>query len=427
MDFCLSDGSRLRAAVHPSWRGLEPKLFATAFDLESAYKQLALHPAEYNCTVVVLQDPANGCPACFLMRTLPFGSTASVLHFNRTARLIWRLGLELNLWWSNYFDDYPCVTHGSQMASTQSCVEGLFQLLGFRFASDKLAPFSNSTEMLGVVVDTSDKKFIKVDNKESRKRELVSELKNILQHNALEVANLPAILGRVQYAELRIAGRHGKLAMADIRDWEKNEHVKKSVPLDDVSRAAFEILLARIDSGEPKRVSVDEPQKPVLIFTDGAVEPGTSGGVEATIGGVIFADDDTQVFGTRVDSQVLQDWMEELTHPVGLTELYGVVVAMKQWAHLLRGRRVILFCDNWTAIDVYVKGTSPLRLWRQLLLELERLDNDAESLVWMARVPSASNVADPPSRGKWDELSFLQPFERCFPSCPITGKALTSL
>ena len=427
MDFCLSDGGRLRAAVHPSWMGLEPKLLATAFDLESAYKQLALHPTEYDCTVVVLKNPTTGSPACFLMRTLPFGSTASVLHFNRTARLIWRLGLELNLWWSNYFDDYPCVTHGSQVVSTQSCVEGLFQLLGFRFASDKLAPFSNSTEMLGVVVDTSDKQAIKVDNKESRKRELVSELKNVLQQNALEVANLPAILGRVQYAELRIAGRHGKLAMADIREWEKSEHVKRSVPLDDISRAAFEILLARIDSGKPKRVSVDEPQKPVLIFTDGAVEPSSSGEVEATIGGVIFADDTTQVFGTYVDSQVLQGWMEELTHPVGLTELYGVVVAVKQWAHLLRGRRVIIFCDNWTAIDVYVKGTSPLKLWRQLLLELERLDNEAESLVWMARVPSASNVADPPSRGKWDEISFLQPFERCFPKCPITGKALASL
>ena len=143
----------------------------TAFDLESAYKQLALHPTEYDCTVVVLRDPKTQRPACFLMRTLPFGSVASVLHFNRTARLLWRLGLELNLWWSNYFDDFPCVAHCSQVGSTQACVEGLFQLLGFKFASDKLAPFSTSTEMLGVLVDTAERGVIKVDNKESRKQD----------------------------------------------------------------------------------------------------------------------------------------------------------------------------------------------------------------------------------------------------------------
>ena len=92
MDFCLNDGGRLQGPVHAAWK------LTTAFDLESAYKQLALHPEEYNCSVVTLKSPATGKPACFLMRTLPFGSTASVLHFNRVARLIWRLGIELNLW-----------------------------------------------------------------------------------------------------------------------------------------------------------------------------------------------------------------------------------------------------------------------------------------------------------------------------------------
>ena len=136
MDFCMSDGTRLVGPVHGAWKNLEPTLQTTAFDLESAYKQLALNPREYTCTVVVLRNPNDGRPSCFLMRTFPFGSTASVLHFNRTARLIWRIGLELNLWWANYFDDYPCIAHNNQVASTLACVESLFGLLGFRFAKD---------------------------------------------------------------------------------------------------------------------------------------------------------------------------------------------------------------------------------------------------------------------------------------------------
>ena len=35
---------------------------------------------------------------------------------------------------------------------------------------------------------------------------------------------------------------------------------------------AFEILLARIDAGRPKQILADEPQRPVLVFTDGAVK-----------------------------------------------------------------------------------------------------------------------------------------------------------
>ena len=177
-----------------------------------------------------------------------------------------------------------------------------------------------------------------MDNKESRKHELVGELQNILRAGSLDASNLPAILGRIQYAEMRITGRRGKLAMADIREWEKHGGSKKNLPLDDVSRAAFELLLARVNSGKPQRIAaVDEPQRPILIFTDGAVETGTSGEVEATIGGVIFADNGTHVFGARADAQVLQSWMEELAHPVGLTERYGIVVALKEWANLLRG------------------------------------------------------------------------------------------
>ena len=148
--------------------------------------------------------------------------------------------------------------------------------------------------------------------------------------------------------------------------------------------------------------------------------------MEATVGGVIFADGRVQAFGSHVDESVLRGWLQELVHPVGLT-VYGIVVALKQWQHLLRGRRVILFCDNWTASDVYIKGTSSLKLWRQMLPEIERLDSEADNLVWMARVPSSSNVADPPSRGRWDEIDFLQPFDICFPCCPVTGKALRNL
>lgn len=304
---------------------------------------------------------------------------------------------------------------------------GLVSTGWIQVCSREAGPFSTASEMLGVVVDTSEKGVVTVDNKETRKLDLTTEIQKILETGSLRFDTLPAILGRVQYAELRISGREGKLAMADIRDSERHEAPRSTITLDDTCRHAFEILLSRITSGQPKRFLGDVPDKPVCVFTDGAVEPNSDGGVDATVGGVIIADNTTEVFGSKVDQQVLEEWLVELVHPVGLTELYGVAVAFNLWRRLLLGRRVIVFCDNWTAIDVYIKGSSPLRFWRQLLLTLERLDQSSGSLVWMARVPSSSNVADPRSRGKWDELEFLKPFTFCKPQCPVTGRALENL
>ena len=427
LDFVLSGGERLRVPVHQAWKEVGAKLTTTAFDLENAYKQLALHPSEYDCTVVTLRNPSSNNAACFLMRTLPFGSTASVLHFNRVARLIWRLGVELNLWWSNYFDDFPCIAHSCQLASTKSSVECLFNLLGFRFAHDKLAPFAERSEMLGIILDTSKKGYVVIDNKETRKAELAEEIKKILENGSVDVDVVPSVLGRVQFAEMRISGRQGKLALADIREWERSAKTQKQLVLDSVSIEAFRTLLSRVTSGKPQQLSADIPERPVIMFTDGAVETNDSGSVEATIGGVLICDGKVQMFGNKVDDSLLSDWLTELNHPVGLTEMYAVVVALGLWKEVIAGRRVICFCDNWTAIDVFVKSSSPIRWWRRLLLALEKIDENLNCLLWMARVASPSNVADPPSRGQWDQVEFMKPFDVRQPMCPITGKALTSL
>ena len=300
-------------------------------------------------------------------------------------------------------------------------------MLGFRFARDKLAPFSTTTEMLGVVVDTSAKELVKVDNKETRKTDLVAEINKLLESGKMDAESLASLLGRVQYAELRIAGRRGKLALADIRECERGEMVKHGITLDATSRRAFEILLERVSSGKPKTFST-EPDRPVLIFTDGAVETNQNDEVEATIGGVIFVDGVVQAFGCHVDTQVLQEWMSELVHPVGLTELYGVVVAFHLWKPFLQNRRVIIFCDNWTAVDVFIRGSSSLKLWRHLLLALEQSDDDSGNLVWMARVPSPSNIADPPSRGQcMGRDTVFTTIQEMFSNVSHIGKGLVKL
>ena len=430
MDLKLSDGTRLQDAVHPSWKRQPASFEMTSFDLKSAYKQLPLNPGEYDCTVVSLKDPSSQGVKCFYMRTLPFGSVASVLHFNRTARLLWRLGLSLGIVWGNYFDDFPCISHSLHCTSTLACVQSLFGLLGFAFAEDKLAPFSTRAEMLGVEVDLTQccNGKICVDNKQSRKRELVEVIDELVNEKKVVPAHLPSILGRMQFADMQISGKLGKLAMADVR--ELGTVGKTSVALNTEILGALDNLKQRMSSGKPRSLSVNDGTRPFILFTDGAYEheDGGDGTGTATIGGVLILPDKTaKVFGCFVHKEVLDKWLSIFQHPIGLIELYAVAVAYKLWGHLMSGKRVLAFCDNWTAIDVFIKGSSKVKAWRDLLLTIEKLDQEFGPLVWMARVPSPSNIADPPSRGSIDELSFLHASLETQIICPIVGKLLTNV
>ena len=108
-------------------------------------------------------------------------------------------------------------------------------------------------------------------------------------------------------------------------------------------------------------------------------------------------------------------------------ELYGVAAAYVLWCRHHNFRRVIFFCDNWTSLDVFVKGSSNEPLWRKVLLAFEACDCEFSTVPWIARVPSSSNVADPPSRGSIDTISFLKPFKMVEAKRPISDRALRSL
>ena len=126
----LSSGERLCNEVHPSWKLVDAEPLLTSLDLHAAYKQLAIAPSSRPLSVIVLANPHSGELGCFVGNALPFGSTASVVYFNRVSRLLWRLGLELYLPWCNYYDDYPVFSPACLASSTMIAMVGLVKFLG---------------------------------------------------------------------------------------------------------------------------------------------------------------------------------------------------------------------------------------------------------------------------------------------------------
>ena len=82
-----------------------------------------------------------------------------------------------------------------------------------------------------------------------------------------------------------------------------------------------------------------------------------------------------------------------------------VVICKRQFRHLLRGARAIYLIDNEGVQEAFVSGSTKSKASRVMLVEAMFQDAQNDSLTWYTRVPSPSNIADAPSRLKWEELA----------------------
>ena len=415
----LSCGTRLCGPVHSSWSMVDASPQVTTLDLHAAYKQLAISPSSRSLSVVVLPNPDLGGIGCFVGNALPFGSTASVVYFNRIARLVWRLGLELLLPWCNYYDDYPIFAPACVAASTMSSMIGLVKLLGFSYSEDKLHPFGSTAAMLGVEVDCGPWKegHIVVRNKESRAKEIQQLVSNLTVGEHLTSREFLSIVGRLQFAEAQVMGRLGKLALSRIRTWMSQQRILVTREL----LEEFRMLGERFRREKPREIPMLVDAAPVLVLTDGASEEGCH-----TIGGVLVFPDENEprFFGSYVPDALVEKWFSTMKHIIGPVEAYALLVARAVWHKHLVGRRCIFFVDNYGAMDAFIKGSSSNAELRELLLCFEKLECNGFHWPWFTRVPSVSNCADDPTRVGGVLGKFLIAALRDSCLCPLTGKQL---
>ena len=422
-EFTLSSGKTLAGPVHPAnlVEGRGSPLISV-LDLSSAYKQFAISPKSRRMSIIALQNPADKQCMCFESRVLPFGATASVVHFNRISRLLQAVGFKCGLLWSSYFDDYPMITTKALAQSSMNVATTLLDLLGFGYAKHKLADFSSYASVLGVDLDLrdSDAGKILVRNKPSRVAEVSSVIQHVLQQGKISTKDASRLAGRLQFADSQIMGRLGRLALHDFRQCLKEPGPEHT--LDQPSLRSLSTLMSRLQTGQPKEIPCFSDQPPVVICTDGASE-----GDDHTIGGIVSNGDQLEYFACRVPDPLVREWFASYKHIIGLVEMYAVLVAADVWADLVKGRRVIYFIDNQSSLDALIKGTSSSELFRAMLERWENLDVNSGAMNWFARVPSHSNPADGPSRGDHTLMDSLGAEIRERIKCPILGDHLETL
>ena len=423
VDFTLSTGERLKGRVDGGWNKSDiGGLLTKTVDLKSAYKQFAIAPADRKRAVIVVKAGVDSQPMGFISSVLPFGAAAAVMSFNRVSRLLWRIFIEAGVLCGSYFDDFPILDAGMTSDSASSTIRAVCRLLGFKCLEDKELEFAEKTTMLGVVFDTSKMRQAKciISNKQDRVSQLSESINKVLSKGVISTGE-PKLFGRLQFAEYQVAGRVGKLALAELRELSKN--AASQVVVDEQMARAFELLRFRLCSHPPRVVRAPGKDRPVVVFTHGACENEDDDNYVASVGGVIYLRNKKPMyFGGRLPDNLVEQWRRNKRHIIGLVELYAVVLARAVWKEFLHGQKTIYFIDNIPAMRALIPGTSSDVSWRAVLLKYEELEMASQTFPWMARVASKSNIADWPSR---NEEYKLEGMYHCELNCIFTQELVT--
>ena len=399
MNFVDLSGKRWTGQVHPGWYAQDFVLKGRALDLKSAYKQLAVHPDDLCLAISAVHEPGSSTPTYWISQGLPFGSVASVYHFNACSRLLEVLASELFLLVStSYFDDYPAIEPSITSVSSRVAMESMLTILGWRYATEggKYHDFEEEFQVLGVKV-SFERLRLKVENAESRLNSLGRLVGDFLECNRWDWSKVESLLGRCAFARTFVEGRPLHPAMATLWD-----ALAKKDELSDFGnvRAAVELIGKYVKQCKPKIFEAGRARKMAILYTDGSCEDNFAG-----IGAVLFSESKVEVIEEQLPPPVMECWSRlGIKHAIAQVELVSVWLALKTWASALSSCDLLIFTDNVSVKEGLVKGTSTNLVSRILLFKIAALEVALGLRVWISRVPSKSNPADGPSRGDLSEL-----------------------
>ena len=385
------------------------------WDLSKAYRQLPRTPSQAHASIVAVFNLGRSCWEFFEQLALPFGATAAVYHFNLVARGIQTILVRLfGICCCHYFDDFPVIEHATLCNSAQFIIDQLLELLGWD--TKEQVPFDAVFEPLGVVVDLSGSRdgTVCVRNKESRVAELEAAVADARSSGDLSAHEARRLRGRFVFSRSQAFGRCGAPSLRLLGALAEARRPRQHEVADAI--AALSRLGALLRSAPSRLVRASLPM-PVLIFVDGACDPGES--LPAVgVGACIFDEGEAEYFGEQAGLELVGVWADRPDQQViAQAELVPVLMAIETWCTRLRGRPVVVFIDNDAARFGLISGYSPVVASAAIISAAWAAIAKLGAYAWFARVPTVCNPADGPSRAKFAEMASLPRSRRVEPVC----------
>ena len=300
-------------------------------------------------------------------KTLPFGASISCSHFQRFSnclRHIFKYVTRMTNRTSNYLDDY--IFLGESEEEANQLVRRFIELcnkIGFPVSLEKTEWAAKRIIFLGLMLDGENRVVCIPEDKRLKVLNLVrwiSAKKKATVKQLQHLAGLLNFLHRAIYPG-RTFTRHMYAKFTFIDDHSGKKKIKDTkvkqyhnVRLDQEFKDDCKVWQAFLSKPEFRRVCrpfVDWDRFEMseeLNFTSDASAAENLGF------GCVFAK--RWCFG-----QWEPNFIRENKPSIEFLELYGLCVTVFTWIHLLRDRRIVIFCDNLTIVNVVNNASSSCR------------------------------------------------------------------
>ena len=213
----------------------------------------------------------------------------------------------------------------------------------------------------------------------------------------------------MQFAKAQMWGRAAKLCLTAVTSHAYGFQGKR---LSERTIEFLELFRKCLADVRPRGIT-SSWNVPFFLFTDASFSPNEHnwpGG----LGGVLV--DHAGRYVSAFSFKLKLEHLEALGYPSKSTvifeaEMLAVLISLALWKKFIRNHPLVAYIDNNSTRDVCISGTARTSPRRELISMLLRLEDELGLISWYARVPSASNIADGPSRGDVEGIptKFLLP------------------
>ena len=87
--------------------------------------------------------------------------------------------------------------------------------------------------------------------------------------------------------------------------------------------------------------------------------------------------------------------------------MFALLLAMKKWIVHFSGRQLVAYVDNDAVRCAIASSSGYSGVSGKMIKEINEIEEESCALLWIARVPTKSNISDDPSRGDAKALTSL--------------------
>ena len=377
-----------------------PGCYIGKSDMTSAFRHLGMKKKHWRYLVMKAQNPTDHRWYYFVDKCMPFGASISCSHFqefsNAIAHIVKFVTQIDNI---NYLDDFffaallKAICNGQIQAFINICRE-----INFPVSMDKTFWGTTRLTFLGLLIDTVNQLICVPYEKVQKARNLISHVLN-KKNKTIRLKNLQSLTGFLNFlGKAVIPGRaftrrlYSVQTGAEDKNLKKNHHVNVNAEMR-LDLEMWEKFLDHPSIYSRKFIDLQNElySMDVDFYTDASANP--------TLGCGGISDNDWYIH------QWNEKFLKKNKPSINYLELYAVTVAIFNWIQKYRNKRIFIFCDNMSVVQMINSNTSKCKNCMVLIriIVLQGLTNNVH--IKAKHIPGKQNIfSDQLSRLKYKQF-----------------------